>query len=156
MKNLNKLCKPENVSIFCLFLSFFCVSASNCVMRDGCLSLALPFLMLIRNWKEVNGTLWFVLYSWQIGVLAFLNGGEEGKTLYNAFVAGQVCYEVYKRLTLSQTDVLRVRFLFKLVLLMCTLCSQEMIVKCNENQLVMWQQFDLIKCFISVYKRFVL
>lgn len=70
-------------------------------------------------------------------MLAFLNGGEEGKTLYNAFVAGQVCYEVYKRLTLSQTDVLRVRFLFKLVLLMCTLCSQEMMVKCNENQLVM-------------------
>ncbi|CAH3173595.1 unnamed protein product, partial [Porites evermanni] len=40
----------------------------------------------------------------QIGVLAFLNGGEEGRTLYNAFVTGQVCYEVYKRLTVSQAD----------------------------------------------------
>ena len=54
-----------------------------------------------------------ILYSQQIGVLAFLNGGEEGKTLYNAFVAGQVCYEVYKRLTVSQADVLRVRVLIK-------------------------------------------
>lgn len=83
-------------------------------MRDGCPSLALPFLMPIRNWKEVNGTLWFVLHSWQIGVLAFLNGGEEGKTLYNAFVAGQVCYEVYKRLTLSQTDVLRAETILRI------------------------------------------
>ena len=43
-------------------------------------------------------------------MLAFLNGGEEGRTLYNAFVTGQVCYEVYKRLTVSQADVLRVGF----------------------------------------------
>ena len=41
-------------------------------------------------------------------MLAFLNGGDEGKALYNAFVTGQVCYEVYKRLTVSQADVLRV------------------------------------------------
>lgn len=43
----------------------------------------------------------------QIGVLAFINGGEEGRALYNAFVTGRVCYEVYKRLSLSQADVLR-------------------------------------------------
>ena len=43
-------------------------------------------------------------------MLAFLNGGEEGRTLYNAFVTGQVCYEVYKKLTVSQADVLRVGF----------------------------------------------
>lgn len=43
----------------------------------------------------------------QIGVLAFINGGEEGKALYNAFVTGRVCYEVYKRLSVSQADVLR-------------------------------------------------
>ena len=48
------------------------------------------------------------LYSQQIGVLAFINGGEEGKALYNAFVTGRVCYEVYKRLSVSQADVLRV------------------------------------------------
>ncbi|CAH3044534.1 hypothetical protein pdam_00012465 [Pocillopora damicornis] len=47
------------------------------------------------------------LYSQQIGVLAFINGGEEGKALYNAFVTGRVCYEVYKRLSVSQADVLR-------------------------------------------------
>ena len=52
----------------------------------------------------------FLLDTKQIGVLAFLNGGEEGRTLYNAFVTGQVCYEVYKRLTVSQADVLRVGF----------------------------------------------
>ncbi|PFX17890.1 uncharacterized protein LOC111340245 [Stylophora pistillata] len=43
----------------------------------------------------------------QIGVLAFINGGEEGRALYNAFVTGRVCYEVYKRLSVSQADVLR-------------------------------------------------
>ena len=45
-------------------------------------------------------------------MLAFINGGEEGKALYNAFVTGRVCYEVYKRLSVSQADVLRVSFLF--------------------------------------------
>ncbi|KAJ7373424.1 hypothetical protein OS493_013017 [Desmophyllum pertusum] len=43
----------------------------------------------------------------QIGVLAFINGGEEGKALYNAFVTGRVCYEAYKRVSVSQADVLR-------------------------------------------------
>lgn len=50
----------------------------------------------------------------QIGVLAFLNGGEEGKSLYNAFVAGQVCYEVYKRLTVSQADILRAETIMRI------------------------------------------
>ncbi|XP_073248967.1 uncharacterized protein [Porites lutea] len=50
----------------------------------------------------------------QIGVLAFLNGGEEGRTLYNAFVTGQVCYEVYKRLTVSQADVLRAETIMRI------------------------------------------
>jgi len=45
-------------------------------------------------------------------VLAFINGGEEGKALYNAFVTGRVCYEVYKRLSVSQADVLRVSFIY--------------------------------------------
>lgn len=40
-------------------------------------------------------------------MLAFINGGEEGRALYNAFVTGRVCYEVYKRLSVSQADVLR-------------------------------------------------
>ena len=44
-------------------------------------------------------------------MLAFINGGEEGKALYNAFVTGRVCYEVYKRLSVSQADVLRVGYL---------------------------------------------
>ena len=54
--------------------------------------------------------MYFFLYLDQIGVLAFINGGEEGKALYNAFVTGRVCYEVYKRLSVSQADVLRVSF----------------------------------------------
>ena len=54
--------------------------------------------------------MYFLLYLYQIGVLAFINGGEEGKALYNAFVTGRVCYEVYKRLSVSQADVLRVSF----------------------------------------------
>jgi len=56
--------------------------------------------------------MYFLLYFYQIGVLAFINGGEEGKALYNAFVSGRVCYEVYKRLSVSQADVLRVSFFF--------------------------------------------
>ena len=58
--------------------------------------------------------MYFLLYLFQIGVLAFINGGEEGKALYNAFVTGRVCYEVYKRLSVSQADVLRVSFVFYL------------------------------------------
>ncbi|XP_068729389.1 uncharacterized protein [Montipora capricornis] len=50
----------------------------------------------------------------QIGMLAFLNGGEDGKTLYKAFVTGQVCYEVYKRLTVSQADVLRAETILRI------------------------------------------
>ena len=45
---------------------------------------------------------------YQIGVLAFLNGGEQGKALYQAFVTGRVCYEIYNRLAVSKADVLRV------------------------------------------------
>ena len=37
-----------------------------------------------------------------------MNGGEEGKKLYNAVVTGKVCYEVYKRLTVTKADTLRV------------------------------------------------
>ncbi|XP_020615726.1 uncharacterized protein LOC110053784 [Orbicella faveolata] len=50
----------------------------------------------------------------QIGVLAFINGGEEGKALYNAFVTGRVCYEVYKRLSVSQADVLRAETIMRI------------------------------------------
>ena len=60
----------------------------------------------------ITGQMYFLLYLFQIGVLAFINGGEEGKALYNAFVTGRVCYEVYKRLSVSQADVLRVSFDF--------------------------------------------
>jgi len=66
-------------------------------------------LKMAENFRLSTGELFN-----QIGVLAFLNGGEEGKTLYNAFVAGQVCYEVYKRLTLSQTDVLRAETILRI------------------------------------------
>lgn len=60
----------------------------------------------------ITGLMYFLLYFYQIGVLAFINGGEEGKALYNAFVTGRVCYEVYKRLSVSQADVLRVSFIY--------------------------------------------
>ena len=58
----------------------------------------------------ITRLMYFLFY--QIGVLAFINGGEEGKALYNAFVTGRVCYEVYKRMSVSQADVLRVSFLY--------------------------------------------
>ena len=45
----------------------------------------------------------------QVGVLAFLNGGEEGKKLYNGLVTARVGYEVYNRLTVTKADTLRVR-----------------------------------------------
>mgnify|MGYP001793173870 CR=1 FL=1 len=47
-------------------------------------------------------------YKLQIAVLAFLNGSEEGTKFYQAFAAGRVTYELYKRLTASPADVLRV------------------------------------------------
>jgi len=62
-------------------------------------------------------------------VLAFINGGEEGKALYNAFVTGRVCYEVYKRLSVSQADVLRVSFVLyiqKLSTLILSTCMQQL------------------------------
>ncbi|KAK3748736.1 hypothetical protein QZH41_015678 [Actinostola sp. cb2023] len=43
----------------------------------------------------------------QIAILGFLNGGETGKSLYQAFVTARVGYEVYKRVSVSKADVLR-------------------------------------------------
>ncbi|XP_032235861.2 uncharacterized protein LOC116617333 [Nematostella vectensis] len=43
----------------------------------------------------------------QIAVLGFINGGEQGKSLYNAFVSARVGYEIYKRITVSRADRLR-------------------------------------------------
>ncbi|XP_046848985.1 uncharacterized protein LOC124442525 [Xenia sp. Carnegie-2017] len=34
----------------------------------------------------------------QLATLAFLNGGEEGKNLYNSYLVGRTGYELYQRL----------------------------------------------------------
>ena len=47
----------------------------------------------------------------QLATLAFLNGGEEGKNLYQSYLVGRTGYEIYQRLkdtaTPSLVDVLR-------------------------------------------------
>ena len=85
--------KPDRATLIC------------CLCSDRKAATGRYILLLLTLFYFIH-----VLCSKQIGVLAFLNGGEEGKALYNAFVCGEVCYEVYKRLTVSQADVLRVCF----------------------------------------------